>query len=484
MTAEVKLTAHGKDLTGISAFCHHGHKRQDGDRFGRMFELPPLTLKSTDLKALGAQKDSDGHDGPMNGGASSNRTSTVGVGNVFFGQFIDHDITLDTVSSLAATAADASEIRNNRTPTLDLDNIYGAGPEASPFLYHGNGDFAGVKLLTGADIPAASDLEKNDLIRSIHDTAIIGDPRNDENRIISQMQLAMINFHNQVVSHIHAESAGEKSGKELFEETRKITMWHYQWIVIHDFLVKMCGQAVVSDILGNGRKFYNACHGDPYIPVEFSVAAYRFGHSMIPQKIQIQKSKPALELFGTLLGHGFQPLSDERAIVDWLELVESDAGRQVQMAEKLDTKMAHDLLELPFIPSGEKSLATRNLLRGQTFLLPSGETIAKTMGRDDAEITQVSDAAQTIAGSSIDLSSGIPLWFYILTEAETIGRETTTNSFDKGEGLGPVGARIIAETIIGLIDLDPFSYLSVNRNWEPADGIGVTNLGEMLSYTA
>lgn len=466
---------HGmRALSDLEVFCHSGYVRQEGSKFGRMFDLAPLTVLPSNLKHLGAQN------GPMDGGDTSIRTTSVAVGDVFFGQFIDHDITLDTVSSLSATA-NPTKIRNSRTPTLDLDSIYGGGPEAQPYLYHNQGDFRGVKLLTGKDIENATILQQNDLMRSIHGTAIIGDPRNDENRVISQMQLAMINFHNHIVDHIVALPENSLEGKELYEEARKLATWHYQWVIVWDFLVKMCGQAVVADILGSGRQFYKANHGDPFIPVEFSVAAYRFGHSMIPQKIQIQKNEPSLELFGSLLGRGFEPLSSERAIVDWLELVESDAGSQVQMAEKLDTKMAKDLLNLPFIQD-IPSLATRNLLRGQVFLLPSGESVAKAMGREDSEIDMVSDNAKAIAGSGIDLSSGTPLWFYILTEAETIGRETTSGSVDKGEGLGPVGARIVAETLIGLIELDPTSYISVNRNWEPVDGIGVSTLGEMLTY--
>jgi hypothetical protein len=204
---------------------------------------------------------------------------------------------------------------------------------------------------------------------------------------------------------------------------------------------------------------------------------------MIPQKIQIQKNKSSLELFGTLLGRGFEALSDPKAVVDWLEIVDSDAGRNVQRAEKMDTNMAPDLLKLAFIPvDDEQSLATRNLLRGQSFLLPSGENIAFEMNRPQNEIDTISDEAKKIAGNDVNLSTGTPLWFYILTEAEVKGRETTPNQFDPGEGLGPVGARIVAETLIGLINLDSRSYLSVNRNWEPSDGVGVSTLGEMLSF--
>lgn len=470
---------HGtKSLSGIHAFCHLGHQGSAGDRFGRMFDLPPLFLPVDTLKALGAKG------GPMDGGTNANRTATVPVGMVFFGQFIDHDITLDVETSLDQVV-NLDELSNARTPTLDLDCIYGEGPEASPFFYHATGDFSGVKLLTGADGTAAPGqdpaLAADDLQRTSHGTAIIGDPRNDENRIVSQLQLGMIRFHNKIVDELHAPPS-ELEGAELFEEARQTTTWHYQWCVLNDLLPAMCGGTVVSEILGKGRQFYCVDNGAPFIPVEFSVAAYRFGHSMVPQKIQVQKNGGSFELFGTKLGRGFSPLSDPDAVVDWNELVNAASGHVVQMAEKMDSKLASDLLDLPFITSGESSLATRNLLRGQGFQLPSGEVLAEAMGRDQSEIDQVSQKAANIAGSGIDLSSGTPLWFYLLTEAECIGRETSPGNFDAAEGLGPVGGRIVAETMIGLMELDSRSFMASNRNWDPAEGVGVKTLGEMLTY--
>jgi len=463
--------------SGFSAFCRYGHRRQRGDRFGRLFDLPPVFTPAPVLHAIGVQG------GPMDGGTSAKRTQTVDVGQIFFGQFVDHDITLDVSTTLSSVVSDEGQIENARTPTLDLDCIYGQGPEAMPFLYHGQGDFKGVKLLTGKDGTAAdqsANLAKNDLTRTSHGIAIIGDPRNDENRIISQMQLAMLRFHNKVVDQLKAKY----SGGELYEEARRVVTWHYQWIIIHDFLPAICGDAVVADILGNGRQFYCAEDNVPFIPIEFSVAAYRFGHSMIPQRLQIQKGKPAEDLFGSKLGEGFAPLSSPKGVVDWRELVDTNEGRSVQKAEKLDSDLASILLALPFIsPPDIQSLATRNLLRGQAFQLPAGENVALQIDRSDPEIKKVSDAADVLAGkASTELASGTPLWLYILLEAEKIGRETEVDHFDKAEGLGPVGARIVAETILGLIELDPRSFLAQNRSWQPDDGVGVATLGEMLTF--
>ena len=479
-------------LSGLHAFCHHAHADQRGNRFGRLFPLePPLYNDPEDLKQLGAQG------GPMDGGTAATRTDSVPVGQVFFGQFIDHDITLDVTSSFFSVATPEAT-PNVRTPTLDLDCVYGLGPEAHPYLYHGSGQFAGIKLLTGADGTAAIVLDSDgtqhpqppalaahDLSRTPHGTAIIGDPRNDENRVVSQLQLAMIRFHNHVVDTLYNNPQNDLEGKELYERARLLVTWHYQWVVINDFLVKLCGAAVVNDIFGNGRLFYCTNGDEPFIPVEFSVAAYRFGHSMVPQKVQIQQRQPAFQLFGTVFGRGFSPLMDERAIVEWHELLETSENRNVQAAEKLDTQLATDLLKLPFIPADDiQSLASRNLLRGQTFLLPSGENIASAMQRPHSEIDNVSESTKSIASGAVDLSSGSPLWFYILREAAEIGRETNPGEFEPGEGLGPVGARIVAETIMGLIELDSRSYLAENRNWSPAQGVGVASLGEMLTYQA
>ena len=227
----------------------------------------------------------------MDGGKKKDRTKTVPVGQVIFGQFIDHDITLDVTSRFDRVNR-PERITNQRTPVLDLDCIYGAGPEPHPFLYHNSGPFSGAKLLTGADEPGADANASADLFRApaVPDggrgPAIIGDPRNDENRIVSQLQLGVIRFHNKICQDIHDKTCQER--EELFEEARREVTWHYQWAVVNDFLVHMCGAPVVSNVLSCGRKYY--CGTEPFIPVEFSVAAYRFGHSMVPMRINIRKA--------------------------------------------------------------------------------------------------------------------------------------------------------------------------------------------------
>ena len=449
---------HGMPGLYPADLCNYNHVQNDGDRFGRMFgHLPGLYTDPQVLIDLGMAG------GPLQAGARAAKSKTVPVGQVFFGQFIDHDVTLDVASSFEAVNQ-ASAIPNTRTPTLDLDCVYGSGPEASNYLYEANGAFAGVKLVHGAD----------DLQRNGQDVALIGDFRNDENRIVSQLQLGMVRVHNFFCDEL---SSPTLSGHDLYVEARKQTTWHYQWSVVNDFLVHMCGDHVIKDILSNGRQFYNP--KTPFIPVEFSVAAYRFGHSMAPLKIQIQAGGDRHDLFGGALG-AFSPVSGPHEIVDWSEvfLIPGTGSAKVQAAEKCDPKLAAILLDLPFISGTpeEKSLATRNLLRGQSFMLPSGEQVAADMGRPEHEIAEVSEAACDLHGG---LDKGTPLWLYVLLEGATLGRGGDPKK--KGEGLGPVGGRIVAEVIIGLLECDDRSWLSTNRSWAPA--ADRQTIGELLQLS-
>ena len=438
----------------------NGNGTEKSGRFGRMFpELVPLYTDPAVLKALGAPQ------GTMDGGRNDDTTQGVPLGFVFLGQFIDHDITLDVTSSLSRVN-DPEETENVRTPTLDLDCIYGGGPEASRHLYNNQlGDNDGVFLLTGADFePDPNEPAHHDLMRNPAGDALIGDFRNDENRIVSQLQLAFIKFHNHVAAELRDKT--DYKGTELFEEAQRIVRWHYQWIVVNEFLPVMIGRDLVDDILGCGRSFYHPNH-EPFIPVEFSAAAYRFGHSMITHQVKMTPSSNAVNLFGRSLGRGFTAVNGLNQVVDWAAFFEIN-GSHPQLANKLDTQLATELLDLPFINGtpDEKSLATRNLLRGQSFLLPSGEKVAEQMGLNSSGNAAVIQQIRNIAAENeLNLRAGTPLWFYILTEAETLGKDGIG-----GEGLGPVGGRIVGEVLIGLLEFDERSFLGEDRNWTPAGG--------------
>lgn len=485
MTKTINSMHHGQaDFGGLAYFCNRANNQTlIPGRFGRMFhDLPGLYTDPEILEALG------GVTGPMDGGTGTNPSATIDVGHVFFGQFVDHDVTLDTGSSLTRVNR-PSDIVNVRTPTLDLDCIYGDGPEGSPYLYYKH-----IYLVTGANGTATTGTKPGDqsdahaaldLSRAPYGRALIGDPRNDENRILSQVQLAFHNFHNEAVDHVKNTRDDIDSETEIFEAARALVTAHYHWALLYDFLPKICGADVVWDILHRGRKFYCTAGQSPFIPVEFSVAGFRFGHTLVPQTIQTQQGGSRFSLFGSKLGRGFTRLSDDDADVDMLEMFSvSGSGRTVQKSEKMDSKLAQTLLKLPSgIASNPSSLATRNLLRGQSFMMPSGEAVSAKMGIDSAVIDQVSGAADAASGGA--LKGCTPLWYYMLMEAEVIGR-TDNGTTTPGEGLGPMGGRLVAEVIIGLMELDPRAFLANNRSWKPADGLGdnVRTVGDMLTYTA
>ncbi len=440
----------------MSAMCKFGHTTEG--RFGRIFkELPAFYMNPCIIQSLTAP------DGPMDA-RNTKKKADIPVGFVILGQFIDHDITLDITSKLdRVNDPDATE--NFRTPALDLDCIYGIGPEASSYLYRDD-----VRLHTAKTSTAYSyadpDLKNHDLSRTSDERAIIGDFRNDENRIISQMQLAFIRFHNCVADYLQAkeqkkyeEKKCEGKAEELdFEHVREVVTWHYQWIVLHEFLPLFVGQDLVNDILCHGRKFYKPCHR-PFIPIEFAAAAYRFGHSMIPLKLRVQKRGGKQDFFGSVLGMGFQALNTKKAIVDW-DVLFGCGYKNYECADALDIQLASILLNLPFIHEGDANLASRNLLRGQSFLLPSGEEVAKVMEGCgiDTKYEQVTKFTAKVL-KPFGWTSCTPLWFYVLAEAQVL---------NGGQRMGPVGGRIVAETIIGLLEKDDLSFLGTDRSWKPS----------------
>lgn len=461
--------AYPKDIVPpISTYYESG-------RFGRMFGKLPAFASDTPrirkvLMEIGAP------DGPMdarenpaadpkdlivdlNLSATNTNNPHLPAGMTFLGQFLDHDMTFDPTSSLERQA-DPEHIANFRTPSLGLDNVYGSGPGASPHLY--DRDDGDKFLLEETGTPGRQDVPRNSQMR-----ALIGDPRNDENLIVSQLQLAFLKFHNAMVDYARSEIG--LAGGAVFPEAQRIVRWHYQWIVVHEFLRKTCGDAVVDDVLANGRKFYK-WRNEPFIPVEFAVAAYRFGHS------QVRPSYRA-NFTGNLGGEPFiamifreaaLPAGDPddlsgsvrapRRFVDWRTFFDFGDG-EVKPGKKIDTTLSSALFRLPGTvvgtpdPAGNPaSLAQRNLLRHLTFALPSGQSVARAMQVEPL----AKDRLAKLAPWGLD--GNTPLWFYILQEAE---------SEEGGERLGPVGGRIVAEVMLGLIEGDRTSYLSQEPGWRP-----------------
>jgi hypothetical protein len=444
-------------------------------RFGRLFPtLPafrPDTLEVRDallkLGEPGGVMDAQDPPGPQPNPANPDN-QRIPAGFTFLGQFIDHDVTFDPTSSLERQV-DPESIANFRTPAMELDSVYASGRAATPYLYDANTNRTKflVETVPNSDAPNQAD---DDLPRNSQETAIIGDPRNDENLIVGQLHLALLKFHNAVVDHLEAQPTPPA---DVFAEAQRLVRWHYQWIVMHEFLPKTVGDDLCMAILDGdggktqdnsfghqrGRKYYN-WRNAPYIPVEFSVAAYRFGHSQVRPGYSINANLAA-PIFRS--GDGSGGPGDLRGgkrgpnrVVDWSNFFDF-GGDTFQKSRAINTKLSSPLFSLPFfgpnLPTNPSSLAQRNLLRHLTFSVPSGQDVARAMKVDPL-------SEQDLSGATF-LERSTPLWFYILREAEM-----TAN----GEHLGPVGGRIVAEVLIGLLEGDRLSYLRTDPNWTPTLG--------------
>jgi Animal haem peroxidase len=476
------------ELTPQSVFYDQG-------RFGRLFPtLPPFAADTKLIRDALAELGAAG--GPMDPGddlsdpitlitdpaksVHNPNNPTITAGFTFLGQFLDHDMTFDPTSSLARRQ-DPESIRNFRIPALDLDSVYGGGPGASPQLYDQTVDGGRTTLLT-EEIPGSAAVSidsatRLDLPRNSQHVAITGDPRNDENLIVSQLHLAVMRFHNRVVADVTAELGAGYTPQEIFAEAQRVVRWHYQWLILHDFLPKTVGQAMVDDVLTGGPKHFK-WRNDPFIPVEFSVAAYRFGHSQIRPSYRANfgtsATDPSQQFFALFIDPTATDPADlrggrraPRRFIDWQTFFDFGDGR-VRPNKRVDTKLSTVLFNLLGQPEGEPtSLATRNLLRNLTMKVPSGQRVAQAMQLPELAPADIDDL------QPFQLHKRTPLWFYVLREAEVTA---------DGEHLGPVGGRIVAEVIIGLIRGDRQSYLRQDPDWTPTYGsAGSFTMVDLLS---
>jgi hypothetical protein len=422
-------------------------------RFGRMFRnLPALDPGIDAINALVKLMQEAGQ-------AGSADNAKIPAGYTYFGQFVDHDITFDPLSVLQK-ANDPDALVDFRTPRFDLDSLYGGGPADAPYLYESNSPSnRGVKLLVGHN-DESKGFERDDLQRNQQGRALIGDPRNDENLIVSQLQLLFIRFHAKVVDRVR--KATELEGADLFAEAQRLVRWHYQWIVTHDFLDRIAGTAARSAAFA-GRRFYT-WENEPYMPVEYSGAAYRFGHSMVRAAYDLNETIQDIPLFADAdkpdpLEHlgGFRRLPGLWS-VDWSFFFKT-ASRKPQLSRHIDTRLSLPLFKLPLgLDSGRHALAQLNLRRGRALGLPSGQDVAGAMSA--APLTGAAlglDAIDLPAAGKAKLKAATPLWYYVLREAEVGG----------GEQLGPVGGTIVAEVLVGLLQGDPLSYVNQRPAWKP-----------------
>jgi hypothetical protein len=266
---------------------------------------------------------------------------------------------------------------------------------------------------------------------------------------------------------------------------------HYQWMIRTDYLPRICAPNVVSNVFSNGRKAFEvgaAPNSMPTMPLEFSVAAFRLGHSMIRAQYSWNTNFPnatLAQLFqfaalgGDLGGGNRLPsiwISDFRRLYDFAspginrpDLVVSPG--QLNKAKRIDTKLVNPLRILPVVsdPAPRNNLAFRNLLRANMVKLATGQQMATFLKNKGVNLTrltkpQLRDGSNGAVLNTLTpaqrtkLLTDTPLWFYILREAE----------FNNGRLKG-VGARIVAETFHRAIEGSKFSIVR-DTNFKPSLG--------------
>jgi hypothetical protein len=497
---------HGATLRGLDATPE---SRLFAGRFGRMFRaLRPADYGADDaasqkaLARLGRAMEADKED-PKDG--PDNEEGGFPAAYTYFGQFIDHDLTFDPASSLQRQD-DPDALNDFRTPRFDMDNLYGRGPDDQPYLYADGVRFVLGDALTGeADgtAIAASDLPRSAAAQA---RAIIGDPRNDENVIVSQLQGLMLRLHNRLA---------DLNPGMAFENLQRELRFHYQWVIVNDFLPTIVDAGVLAEVLPHlaagtdpvtdpPQLHWFAPRDNAFMPLEFSVAAYRFGHSLIRPGYRLNDGVGPLPIFQfanhpadpALTGFGAFP---SQWAIDWNRFIDlnprpygnpGEAGAaggpgnllRTQLAYKIDTSLVNPLKHLPTRVASDPppSLAERNLLRGWRLRLPTGQDVARAMGvpvlaDDDIVIGKFSGDPADLRGPIVDVAGdafagNCPLWTYVL--AETIETPVVFATTDGDQTiptrrLGPVGGRIVAETFVGIMLQDSSSWLTLDPLWTP-----------------
>jgi hypothetical protein len=394
--------------------------------------------------------------------------SKIPAGYTYFGQFVDHDITFDPTSSLMRQN-DPNGILNFRTPRLDLDCVYGRGPDEQPYLYDQDDVNPSSKQVEKLLIGRLRDCPLRDLPRNSQGRALLGDKRNDEHAIISQLHLAFLLAHNALV-----QRARDLEMTEPFEAARQSLRWLYQYVVWNDFIKRVTSENVHknaltlvdkagSNVWELGFKHVYNWKSHPFMPIEFSVAAYRFGHSMVRDSYRTNEPHRglALDRAAPIFGSGNTGYADdlrgrrpmtELNVIQWNWFLQMSSPEGFpQMARKIDTKLSKSLALLPGETVPRNLLAYRNLKRGWTFGLPAGTAVAGHFG-----ISAVPAVDEFEPHADPDA-----LWFYILREANS------TLSESRGSKLGPLGSLIVCATFAGLLKGDPLSYINVAPHWTP-----------------
>jgi Animal haem peroxidase len=419
--------------------------------------------------------------------------STIPAGYTYLGQFVDHDLTFDRTNVMLGDNVAPIDLLQGRSPSLDLDSMYGGGPndpESAKFY-----EPDGLHLKVGKTVAEGGFPGKQgfDLLRGAGTSvaqkrkAIIPDERNDENLAVAQLHLAMIRFHNRVVDTL---DPGIPPANR-FGRARQKVVKHYQWMLKTDYLPRICAPGVVSNVFNQGRKVFevNAVPTDvPTMPIEFSVAAFRLGHSMIRDaynwNVAFDFGTGFLTYLFEFTGKSGTLGNNLLLAADWtadfrrlFDFSETPAARpalvvpaaKFNRAMRIDTKLVDPLATLPGFPPAEANLALRNLIRAKMVKLATGQQMVAFMKSKGVNVTKLTNAQIRDGNNGADLSGltsaqlplliqRTPLWFYILRESE----------FNGGKLKG-VGARIVAETFHRAMEGSNHSIVR-DTNFKPSLG--------------
>lgn len=464
--------ATGCPVSGAAAAPGGATSKPNTFKFDRLCEARPCDESAwASLAELGLAMNAPPADSPED--------SNIPAGYTYLGQFIAHELTFDKTPGLQNLDALPA---GYRSPTLDLDSLYGDGPGgASADLYQG----AELKVGTNSsdtfkfpnddcyhDLPRR---EKTENGRTRHE-ALLADERNEENLPLAQMHLAFIKFHNGVVKLLRSLPGGAANEQSLYERARRVVVRHFQRIVLDDFLPRV----VDPDILKAVRAGDIRCDklrgvrskDELFMPVEFSAAAFRLGHSMVRPAYEFNefhqsrfpRPGPAIlnELFRfTQFSGDLGGKVSLRAdwVIDWRRFFAFPGPDRADynLARKIDTKFdlhLNEISEYPHqVPAQYRAITVRNLIRGCILKLATGQAVARSLGERPMSATMLASGSTKEIRDVLERNCFLlntPLWFYILKEAELFG---------DGNSLGPVGSRIVAETFYTILKYSEHSII-------------------------
>jgi hypothetical protein len=438
--------------------------------YSRLFGGPFAGHDESDLRALSARM----KDAPENRRGRPRRGDLAPSAFVYLGQFLDHDLTRDE-TPLAQAGAAPEKTENLHAPRLNLESAYGGGPERSPHLYD-RSEPGSAKFLLG-ETTASRENEiratRDDFFRR-NGRPMLADDRNDQHLILAQLHVAFLQFHNKLVDSLKCGAFADEtfSDETIFQTARRLTVWHYQWIVRHEFLNYFILPNVLIDIERHGARLFRLNGKEPELPIEFTQAAFRFGHSMVQPQYDINCWRGLVKLHDLVRRVGADassPALSADQVIDWDRFTRTWGGN-ANFAENIDTLVSEDLFDLPAaaMPVRTKTLPPplpeMTLIRGTRIGLPSGQEACCRAGEKSIPAAQMGfDQEENDFLRARGLSERTPLWYYLLHEAEVLG----VRRFRGGECLGPLGSRIVAEVLLGVLDRDPDYYLNVSPDWKP-----------------